>query len=621
MYNQSESCVIQNGHVSESFKLGRGCRQGDPLSPYLFLLCGEILAIMIRNNDKIRGIQIKDNIYKISQYADDTTLYLDGKESSLREVLDALNEFHLLSGLKMNIEKTKLIWFGALENSNMVLCREVNFEWGAKEFSSLGVNFAVNVEYIWNLNTDKKMLEIQRLLTRWKGRDLSIIGKITIIKSLALSKLVHLLIALPDPPQKFVTDLTKLFYNFIWKGGPDRVKREVLTQNYENGGLKMVDIELFNTALKLTWIRKFFTKPDAWMEPLNSITLEHPFIWQLGSKCNINTGNPFWDDVLKAWSNFRTKTSVVSIDDILNEPLWYNPKCKTEELYIQNWHKKGVRSIRDLVNEEGQVLKFQEFKHKYDVKGTILDYERIMRSVPRQWLTRLAGHSVSMYNPRIEKALKTLLACSKGTRLLYNVLNVRDITVPSQERWNATIEQYNINLSPEDWKEIYKEPWKCIKDTSLLSLQYKINHGFLVTNRMLLHMDKRDDDLCSFCQTERETIQHLFVECPRTKAFWNDLETWMTRQLKLTIHLSALDVLFGKRGPGYTLINMLLLVAKQYIYKTRSMGGNLRIDSVVRIFKNRFKMEKMSAKINLKNDSFVKKWAPLYDLFNVIDEY
>ena len=238
---------------------------------------------MIRTNEKIGGIKLWEKPYKISQYADDTTLYLDGKESSLQEVLNTLNRFYLLSGLKMNTEKTKLVWFGALAGSNVKLCEDVGFEWGTKEFCTLGVNFSVNVEHIWSLNTDKKMLEIQRLLTRWRKRDLTIIGKITVIKSLALSKLVHLLIALPDPPNKFVVDITKLFYDFIWKGGPDRVKREILSQEYDKGGLKMINIEHFSAALKLTWIRKYFTKSDTWLEPLNRLCRQHPSMWQLGS--------------------------------------------------------------------------------------------------------------------------------------------------------------------------------------------------------------------------------------------------------------------------------------------------------------------------------------------------
>ena len=54
--------------------------QGCPLSPYLFMLCAEILGAAVRQDTLIRGIQISDNECKISQYADDTTLILDGSQ-------------------------------------------------------------------------------------------------------------------------------------------------------------------------------------------------------------------------------------------------------------------------------------------------------------------------------------------------------------------------------------------------------------------------------------------------------------------------------------------------------------------------------------------------------------
>ena len=226
--------------------------------------------------------------YKISQYADDTSLYLDGKESSLREVLSILDSFYFLSGLKMNAEKTKLIWIGALERSKSELCKEVNLEWGVTEFNSLGVNFSINVEDIWFLNTDKMMLEIQRLLTKWKKCDLTIIGRITVIKSLVLSKLVHLLIALPDPPpppKAFIHNLKKMLYEYIYlERWP---KRDILAK-YDKGGLGMVDVERFNAALKLSWIKGFFTNMDAWSEPLKRLTLPNPLIWQVGSGLSLN---------------------------------------------------------------------------------------------------------------------------------------------------------------------------------------------------------------------------------------------------------------------------------------------------------------------------------------------
>ena len=115
--NGAESSILQNGFISEFFYLKRGCRQGDPISPYIFLLCAEILGQMVRKNENIKGIKINNKEYKISQYADDTQLLLDGSEKSLRNTLEMLYTFYNMSGLKINIEKTKAIWIGVLSNS------------------------------------------------------------------------------------------------------------------------------------------------------------------------------------------------------------------------------------------------------------------------------------------------------------------------------------------------------------------------------------------------------------------------------------------------------------------------------------------------------------------------
>lgn len=91
----SESCIIQNGFMSDFFKLKRGCRQGDPVSPYVFILCAEILGKMLRTNENVKGININGNDFLLSQYADDTQIFLDGTEQSLREALSVLIDFML----------------------------------------------------------------------------------------------------------------------------------------------------------------------------------------------------------------------------------------------------------------------------------------------------------------------------------------------------------------------------------------------------------------------------------------------------------------------------------------------------------------------------------------------
>ena len=107
--NGSESCIIQNGFMSDFLRLKRGCRQGDPISPYIFILCAEILGQMLRNNKNLKGININNREFLLSQYADDTQIFLDGSEKSLREALLILDTFYRMSGLKINGEKTNAI--------------------------------------------------------------------------------------------------------------------------------------------------------------------------------------------------------------------------------------------------------------------------------------------------------------------------------------------------------------------------------------------------------------------------------------------------------------------------------------------------------------------------------
>ena len=79
--------------LSDVFHVQRGCRLGDPLSPYIFLLCAEILALMLKSNEDIQGVKISGEEYKLSQFVDDTTILLDGQEKSLVETMKTLRLF------------------------------------------------------------------------------------------------------------------------------------------------------------------------------------------------------------------------------------------------------------------------------------------------------------------------------------------------------------------------------------------------------------------------------------------------------------------------------------------------------------------------------------------------
>ena len=195
----SYSYIVQNGHISKKVLLHRGCRQGDPVSPYIFVLAAEIMATAIREDKQIEGIEVYKDEQKISLYADDTTLYLSAKESNLIAALETLKQFQGISGLKVNIDKTKIIKIGVWGDSRDIYCSERNLIWTNK-FVSLGITFDVDsIEKITEINIEQKIIEIHKLIRLWFPRFLTPIGKIIIIKSLLTSKFIHILLSLPSP--------------------------------------------------------------------------------------------------------------------------------------------------------------------------------------------------------------------------------------------------------------------------------------------------------------------------------------------------------------------------------------------------------------------------------------
>ena len=144
LYNQASSVVTNGGHFSESFSLGRGCRQGDPLSPYLFLLAIEPLAMKLKLDSNIKGVKLGTKEHKLGQYADDLFLLQDGSKRSLEYTFDVFNSFENVSGLKVNVEKTNAAWLGSRLGSNDQVSNRVRLKF-TDSFMLLGIRFNTNI--------------------------------------------------------------------------------------------------------------------------------------------------------------------------------------------------------------------------------------------------------------------------------------------------------------------------------------------------------------------------------------------------------------------------------------------------------------------------------------------
>ena len=201
---------------------------------------------------------MNNNEVLLSQYADDTCIALDGSEKSLKASLDELNYFGKLSGLKINFSKTQVIWIGSKKFSNDTLCNNYNLHWGNTQFNYLGIEYDVDLNKIIKLNYDKKLVKIKNLLSDWKRRILTPIGKISVIKTLIISQLNHLFLSLPNPSEFFLRNLNDILFKFIWNEKIDKIKRNIMTNDYYHCDLKMLDLHSFMMSLKSTWVRRLF---------------------------------------------------------------------------------------------------------------------------------------------------------------------------------------------------------------------------------------------------------------------------------------------------------------------------------------------------------------------------
>ena len=308
LLNETSSCINHCGNITERFKVGRSCRQGDPISPYLFILCVEILALKIRQDPKVKGFKLGNFVQKLDFYADDLTAYLDGSEASLNRIVGILEDFEGISGLKINLSKCKAVWIGKSRFNNFKMCENLKLIW-TSEFRLLGVDFDNDLAKM-DLNFRTKLDEIKKLYNNWLYRHLSPIGRITVIKSMALSKLSHVVLVCPHIAPNILKELEVLSFNFLWRNKPDRMKRCDVTLPYEKGGLNMPSIGQFWDSLKLSWSRRLMTSDGLWQKILQLNLLYHNFdmmdLWYGGPSLVQTIGtkmsNNFWNETIQIFA-------------------------------------------------------------------------------------------------------------------------------------------------------------------------------------------------------------------------------------------------------------------------------------------------------------------------------
>ena len=135
--------------------------------------------------------------------------------------------------------------------------------------------FSTDLNEMISLNFEKQLIKARKILFTWSNRSLTINGKITIIKFQILPLFTNLFTTLPDPDKLVFKTLNTMFYNFIWYGKRDQIKRSMLINEYTNGGLKMIDPKSFCRYLKVIWIKRLVSSNGLWQNLIKTILTDY----------------------------------------------------------------------------------------------------------------------------------------------------------------------------------------------------------------------------------------------------------------------------------------------------------------------------------------------------------
>ena len=160
---------------------------------------------------------------------------------------------------------------------------------------------------------------------------------------------------------KVIKEVNKLFYSFLWNGKRDKIERDIIINDYSNGGLKMIDIQSFSKSLKATWIKKYLDEENQgkWKYFFDLELERHGGSIVLTSNLNkkdiienLKIKNCFMKETLSIWAEVNFDDHIMSEKKFLEQILWHNSLVRIENspIFYQEWFDRGIMKVKHLKN-------------------------------------------------------------------------------------------------------------------------------------------------------------------------------------------------------------------------------------------------------------------------------
>lgn len=340
----SPSFSVQvNGDLAGYFQSSRGLRQGCSLSPYLFVLCMNVLSWKINKAVDERKFKFHPGCSKLSLthlcFADDLMVFVEGSRESVQGALAVFEDFEIWSGLSISLEKSTIYMAGVSELEKRSILSNFKFAEGTLPVRYLGLPLMTKVmskqDYLPLLE------QLRRKISSWTCRFLSYAGRLQLLCSILIS-VVNFWISVFRLPSGCIKEIEQICSAFLWTGpvlGTSNAKvawNDVCTKKSE-GGLGVRKLKEVNKVYGLKLIWRMLSGSSLWGNWIQTYLLKGKSFWEINVKTQ--AGSWMWRKMLKLRDLAKTFHKI-NLGNGRHTSFWFD-----------NWSEKGV--LADLLGDRG----------------------------------------------------------------------------------------------------------------------------------------------------------------------------------------------------------------------------------------------------------------------------
>ncbi|GLT78653.1 hypothetical protein SLA2020_501810 [Shorea laevis] len=487
----SEFSLLWNGEKTTPFTPTRGLRQGDPLSPYLFVLCLDRLSQLIENDVQSKKwspfrITRKGPFLSHVFFADDLILFGKATVENANTLMSCLDRFCSISGQKVNPQKSKILFS---PNSDCNTISEICRVTGMAATDELGRYLGVQIEgkRLTRKSFHDLVTKIHDRLSSWKAKQLSFAGRQVLIQ-LVSSTMANHTMQTTKLPVSICQEIDKANRNFLWGGAGGHRKLSLVSWERvcmpkSFGGLGVRSTSFMNQAFlaKLGW--RILTEPDAlWVQVVKAKYFPNCGFLEAEYKAG---SSHTWKGIIESKSLVQAGIGFV-VSNGVNTRFWLDSWLLDHPLFF---------SAVNVIPEP----ELQKSMADYWM-GTHWDTSLLRHLLPTEIMNQLLLVQLESDNTDQDGIYWSEASHGKfSTSSAYNMV-INDNCVPIASCWNKI---WKIKAAP--------------KEKGLLWLML---HNRVLTNSSRMARGLTNDDSCPRCQHGREDVLHCFRDCEGSRRLW-----------------------------------------------------------------------------------------------------